>query len=68
MDVAKSHIPSWWASAVTSWQHVAEHYHDTKLWPSLNTLKKVNASLLFSHLQLGACNFQNQVPIEVNDN
>lgn len=30
-DVAKFHIPSWWASATSSWQHVAEHFHQLEL-------------------------------------
>ena len=61
VDVAKSYIPSQWASAVSSGQHVAKYCHETKLWPNLK-----NKCITFFFI--GAYNLQNQILKEVIEN
>ena len=39
-DMANFNIPGQWASAVSSWQYVVEHCHETLLLPSWTHAKK----------------------------
>ena len=48
MDLAKSHIPTQWIAAETSLQHVAEHYHPSKMWPSIIIKPSYNLQNQFS--------------------
>ena len=44
VDGIKSHIPSQWASAVSSLQNVAKHYHEAKCGQMLSRSKIMTKS------------------------
>ena len=64
MGVAKSHISNQWATEVSSWQYVVEHFHEAKLWPSLKS-KRIT---YFLCSWLGENNLKNQILKEVIEN
>ena len=64
---AKSCIPIQWTSAVSSWQHVAKHCHEAKLWKSLNCCKTSKCITFFFHVK-PSYNLWNKILKEVIEN